>query len=48
MLKFAIIEVNTGKVIIKSNSEEIIRECWPAYSRGWGSLSGFKIATFIE
>jgi len=48
MLKFAIVEVDTGRVCIKSNSEDIIRECWPAYSRGWGSMSGFKITTIIE
>jgi hypothetical protein len=48
MLKYAIVDINTGKICVKSNSEEIIRQCWPAYSRGWGSMSGFKMTTFIE
>lgn len=48
MLKYAIIDINTGKVCVKSNSEDIIRQCWPAYSRGWGYMSGFKMTTFIE
>lgn len=48
MLKYAIIEIDTGRVMIKSNSEDIIRQCWPAYSRGWGKFSGFKVTTFIE
>lgn len=42
-MKFAIVDSRTGKILIKSGSEEIIREAYKAYSQGWGRLSGYVV-----
>ena len=44
-MKFAIIDSRTGKILIKSSSEEIVREGYKAYSQGWGKLSGYVVGS---
>ncbi len=43
-MKYAIVDTRSNKVLIKSGSEELIREIYKAYSKGWGRLSGYVIS----
>lgn len=47
-MKFAIVDSRTGKILIKSGSEELIREIYKAYSKGWGRLSGYVVIVELK
>lgn len=47
-MKFAIVDIRAGKVLIKSSSEDLIKEAYKAYSKGWGRLSGYVVITGVK
>ena len=47
-MKYAIVDTRSNKVLIKSGSEELIREAYKAYSKGWGRLSGYVVIVELK